>query len=100
VYLRDAGVPESALLVEVNSHNTYEQLSATRLIMAQRGLHTAILVSDPYHSFRLRGIADEVGIDGGVSSTGAGMSVYDVTRETVAVSLGRLVGYRRLTAAL
>ncbi len=100
VYLRNLGVPEDSLLVEVDSHNTYEQLSATRLILEERGLRTAILVSDPYHNFRLRGIADEVGLDADVSSTGAGMSTYDVTRETFAVGLGRVVGYRRLTAHL
>jgi uncharacterized SAM-binding protein YcdF (DUF218 family) len=100
VYLREAGVPEEALLVEVDSHNTYEQLSATRLILADRGLRTAILVSDPYHNLRLRGIADEVGLDADVSSTQSHMSTYDVTRETVAVGIGRVVGYRRLTAHL
>jgi uncharacterized SAM-binding protein YcdF (DUF218 family) len=100
VYLRNLGVPEDALLVEVDSHNTYEQLSATRLILAERGMQSAILVSDPYHNLRLRGIADEVGLDAEVSSTGAGMSTYDVTRETFAVGLGRVVGYRRLTAHL
>ena len=64
--------------------------------MDDHGLDDAVLVSDPYHSLRLRGIADEVGIDAQVSPTDTGASLPALVRETAAVSVGRIVGYRRL----
>ena len=68
-YLRDRGVPEDAILPEVDADNTYEALSAAAVILEQRGLRRAVLVSDPYHNRRLEGIAREVGLDAGVSPT-------------------------------
>jgi uncharacterized SAM-binding protein YcdF (DUF218 family) len=95
-YLRNEGIPEDDILLEVDGGSTYEQLAASEVIMDDHGLTDAVLVSDPYHSFRLQGIADEVGIDARVSPTDTGASLTSLVRETAAVSLGRLVGYRRL----
>lgn len=95
-YLLAKGVPEDAILVEVDARDTYEALSASSVILNDRGLGKALLVSDPYHNLRLRGIAAELGMPAGVSPTSAGLSARDVFRETTAVSLGRLIGYRRL----
>lgn len=96
-YLRAHGVPEEAIFLEVDGTNTYEQVSASRLIMDTEGFGSAVLVSDPYHSKRLLAIADEVGMDDvAVSPTGSRSSLVSLVRETVAVSLGRILGYRRL----
>lgn len=96
-YLRDAGVPEHAIFLEVDGANTYQQVSAARVIMQDQGFESALLVSDPYHSKRLLAIADEVGVaDADVSPSGTGSTLRSLGRETVAVSLGRFVGYRRL----
>ena len=95
-YLFAKGVPEDAILVEVDAQDTYQALSASRLILRERGLQDAVLVSDRYHNLRLRQIAAEVGLSARVSPTRAAMSWRDVMRETAAVSLGRLIGYRRL----
>lgn len=97
VYLRELGVPEDALLVENTSSNTWEQLSATGLILEEAGLERVVLVSDPYHNLRLRGTASEVGLDAVVSPARSQTQVGDVARETVAVGLGRVVGYRRIS---
>jgi uncharacterized SAM-binding protein YcdF (DUF218 family) len=97
-YLRDRGVPEEAILVEVGAADTYEALSAARVILEQRGLARAVLVSDPYHNRRLEAIAAEVGLDAAVSPTDAGSDLFSVGRETVAVAIGRLIGYRRLSS--
>ena len=51
-----------------------------------------MLVSDPYHSLRLTQIADEVGLKASVSSTDGASSIRQLVRETVAVSLGRILG--------
>ncbi len=97
-YLRDLGVPEEAILIEVDAADTYQAVSATEVIAADRGLAKAILVSDPYHNLRLRGIADEVGLDAVVSATDAEEDFGAMARETAAVAAGRIVGYRRISA--
>ncbi len=96
-YLRDQGVPEDAILVEVDARSTWESLSASRLIMAEHHLGRALLVSDPYHNLRLEGMASELGFDADVSPTTAHSDVRDLGRETVAVSAGRILGYARLS---
>ncbi|HSL57188.1 MAG TPA: YdcF family protein [Acidimicrobiales bacterium] len=97
-YLRDRGVPDPALLLEVDGDSTYTEMAATARILRARGLDSALMVSDGYHSRRLLDIADEVGLDGAVSPTDTGFGVRDLVRETAAVSAGRLVGFRRLDA--
>lgn len=95
-HLRHAGIPEDDLLVVTDGGSTWEQLSAARVQLEARGMHSAVLVSDPYHALRLRHMAGELGIDGGVSVTDAPASWRQYARETAAVSLGRIVGYGRL----
>jgi uncharacterized SAM-binding protein YcdF (DUF218 family) len=96
-YLRGRGVPEASILVEVGARSTFEALSASRLILDQHGLRTALLVSDPYHNLRLKGVAGELGLDAQVSPTSAHSDGQALVRETVAVALGRMLGYGRLS---
>ena len=95
-YLRFAGVPDDALLVITDGASTWEQLAATARQLRLRDLDSVILVSDPYHSLRLTQIADEVGLYATVSSTDGSSSIRQLVRETAAVSLGRVLGYRRV----
>ena len=95
-YLRFEGVPEDDLLVITDGASTWEQLAATARQLRQRGLDSVVLVSDPYHALRLTQIADEVGLDASVSSTDGSTSIRNLVRETAAVSLGRVLGYRRV----
>lgn len=95
-YLRFEGVPEEALLIITDGASTWEQLAATTRQLRQLGLDSAVLVSDPYHALRLTQIADEVGLDASVSSTDSAISIRNLSRETAAVSLGRVLGYRRV----
>ena len=55
-----------------------------------------ILVSDRYHNRRLQSIARELGLDATVSSTGNSPTVRQVVNETARVSVGQILGYRRL----
>ena len=98
-YLVGVGLPSSALRLEVDGRNTWESLAATRRILAAEGLHSVLLVSDPFHSYRVAAIADEVGLDAVVSPTDAGTSIGSLVRETAAVSVGRVISYRRLMRA-
>lgn len=98
-YLRDAGVPESAIKVEVDGTNSYTELSASANIVRNAGLGTdVVIVTDPYHSFRAESIAHEVGLDAHVSPTDASSSFDQLVRETGGVAIGRIIGFRRLSA--
>lgn len=101
-YLRALGLPDEVLQIENQGRNTWESLAATARFLHQRGTTDVLLVSHPYHSYRLAGIAGQLGLTAQVSPT----TVHSTTgieparalaRETAAVALGRLVGYRRLT---
>lgn len=100
-YLMSQGVPEEDIKIEVEGTNSYEELSASSLILDNAGVgHHVLIVTDPYHSLRVQQIAAEVGLDPSVSPADVHGSVESLGRETVAVSLGRLVGYRRLSNLL
>ena len=96
VYLRDLGLPESALLVENGSTNTWEQLLATKLILDEHDISTVILVSDPYHNRRLLDTSAELGLDAQVAPTDSPLRWHDLARECVGVSVGKIIGFRRL----
>ncbi len=95
-YLLRAGVPESNLLVITDGASTWEQLAATSRQLRLLELNSVVLVSDPYHALRLEQIASEVGLSANVSSTSGSSSLRQLMRETAAVSLGRVLGYRRV----
>ncbi len=95
-YLRFEGIPEDDLLVITDGSSTWEQLAATARQLRARDLDSVVLVSDPYHTLRLTQIASEVGLTATVSSTDGSASLRQLARETAAVSLGRILGYRRV----
>lgn len=95
-YLRARGVPDQAIRKEVQGHTTYESLAATARFLRTEGVDRVILVSGPAHSKRLDGIADAVGLDAVISPADGSASLRSLARETVAVSIGRILGYRRL----
>jgi uncharacterized SAM-binding protein YcdF (DUF218 family) len=96
-YLTAKGIPASKVKLENQGTNSYEELSAAANIMRQAGVPmTALLVSDPYHSYRISQIASEVGLTPHVSPDAVGSPLRSLLRETAAVSVGRILGYRRL----
>ena len=97
-YLRKKGVPDKAIKVEVDGTNTFEELSAAALIMRNAGLgEHVVLVSDPYHLARAEGIAGEVGLSAVGSPADTPSSASQYAKETLAVGLGRFLGYGRLS---
>jgi uncharacterized SAM-binding protein YcdF (DUF218 family) len=58
----EAGVPSSAILVDPEGEDTYGNAIGTRDLMVARNLHSAILVTSPYHLQRavltFRGVFD------------------------------------------
>jgi uncharacterized SAM-binding protein YcdF (DUF218 family) len=95
-YLIARGVPESAMLLESSGENSWQSLAAAARILRDRDLTEVILVSDPYHSLRIRAIADEVGLEPHVSPATGSSSFSRLLKETAAVSVGRVIGFDRL----
>jgi uncharacterized SAM-binding protein YcdF (DUF218 family) len=100
-YLAAKGVPGDAIERETTSTNSYEELAATARFLKQRGINDVLLVSDPFHAFRIDAIAHAVGLNARVSPTATSPvhgldNARALLRETAAVAVGRLVGYDRL----
>ena len=75
-----------------------DSLSATANALAIAGVgDDVLLVSDPYHALRAKEIAREVGLSPRFSPTDLDSTLPQLVRETVAVSLGRIVGFRRVS---
>jgi uncharacterized SAM-binding protein YcdF (DUF218 family) len=95
-YLRAEGVPDDNLLLEDQGRNSWESLAASARILRDRDMTEVVLVTDGYHALRVRAIADELGLDAVVSPSGGGASARELLKETGAVAVGRIVGFRRL----
>ncbi len=99
-YLLARGVPDEAVLREVSGESSWQSLAATAAFLRQREIQRVLLVSDPFHSYRIGAIADELGLDAHTSPTrdspisGTTETRY-MLRETAAVALGRVIGFRR-----
>jgi len=52
-YVKRHGVPDSAILLENEGRTTRASLIAVSRMLSDRGMKTAILVSDPFHMLRL-----------------------------------------------
>lgn len=95
-YLRSRGVPDAAIRKEVQGHTTYESLAAVARFLRTEDLTDVVLVSSPAHSKRLADVASDVGLQAAISPADGDPTPRALIKETVAVSVGRLVGYRRM----
>ena len=104
-FLHDLGVPDSAIRREVGGQSSYESIVATSRFLRREGVTSVVLVSDPFHSYRIEAIAEETGLTASVSPVpdsliSGGQELRAMLRETGAVSVGRIIGYRRLARVL
>ena len=90
------GIPGSSIERETTGENTWESLASAARFLRDDGITDVVLVSDPYHAMRIDGIAHELGLDAVVSPADGSPSVPALARETMAVALGRIIGYDRL----
>ena len=96
-YLRSTiGIADERLRLEVDGTSTFEQLAAAARFLESEGITEVVIVTDPYHARRAQLVAREVGLDASVSVTEAGAPFGRLVRETVAVSLGQIISFRRL----
>lgn len=100
-YLARHGVPQPAILREVSGRNSWQQLAAASAFLKRRGITRVLLVSDGFHSARITAMAGELGLQAWTSParaspiSGLGTLPY-LGKETVAVAVGRLLGFRRM----
>ena len=100
-YLHKHAVPDTAILRETTGRTSWESLEAAARFLEEGDMRRVVLVSDPYHSARIKAIAHEVGLDAVTSPTRTspikGMSAFKrLLGETLRVAAGRLFGYARL----
>lgn len=100
-YLSDHGVPGGVVERETTGATSYESLASTARFLRERGITDVVLVSDPFHAYRIGQIGQEVGMDASVSPTrssaiGGAARLRYLLKETAGVSAGRIIGYRRL----
>jgi uncharacterized SAM-binding protein YcdF (DUF218 family) len=100
-YLHGKGVPDAAILRETTSQTSWESLSAAARVLQDRGENRVVLVSDPFHSLRIRSIAGELGLDAVTSPTRSSpISGFEEWQrylsEALRVAAGRIVGFGRL----
>jgi uncharacterized SAM-binding protein YcdF (DUF218 family) len=68
-YLVSHQVPEQAVLVQPEGRSTMASMTAVAGSLQQRGLRRVILVSDPFHTFRLQMEARRVALEAYTSPT-------------------------------
>lgn len=100
-YLHRLGVPDTAILREVQGRTSWDSLAAAAAFLHRRGIRRVVLVSDPFHAARIRAMGRELGLEAYTSPTRTspirgGAALRQMGREALIVSLGRIVGYRRL----
>jgi uncharacterized SAM-binding protein YcdF (DUF218 family) len=99
-YLIERGVPDEDVLREVSGTSSWQSLAAAANFLDDRKITDVLLVSDPFHSLRIRAMASELGLEAHSSPTKTspirGMTeARYMARETLAVAVGRIVGFRR-----
>ncbi|OPZ83840.1 MAG: hypothetical protein BWY76_02101 [bacterium ADurb.Bin429] len=97
-YALEHGVPEAAILLENAGRTTWQEMQAGADIMRRHGLRRAILVSDPYHGFRLHRMATDLRLPAVFSPTpytaiqSLEKKARFVVREVGAYAVYRLLG--------
>jgi uncharacterized SAM-binding protein YcdF (DUF218 family) len=61
-YVKKRGVPDGAILLDSEGRTTRASLLAVSRLLSNRGMKTAILVSDPFHMLRLWVLSRRFGI--------------------------------------
>lgn len=68
-YVEGEGVPSDSVLLEPRGRTTSESMRAVAEIMESNGMERAVLVSDPFHMFRLWLLAKRYGFEAHTSPT-------------------------------
>jgi uncharacterized SAM-binding protein YcdF (DUF218 family) len=98
-WLVDHGVPATAVIAVETGSDTLDSLKAVDRVYETNGWDSAVIVTDPWHSYRSRAMARDLGIDAETSPTRQGPAVRErgtqltqILRETIAYWDYRLLG--------
>lgn len=100
-YLVERGVPAEAIVQESEGRSSWESLEGVAELVQPVGIERVLLVSDPFHSLRVRLIAEELGFEAYTSPTrtgtvnGASARAREA-KEAAGIALGRIIGFERL----
>ena len=97
-FLTESGVPASAILSENTGSTSWESLRNVAILAQERGLARLVLVSDPFHSLRIRLMVEELGLSAQTSSTSSSpirgwSAVKRHLEEAAGVAIGRVIGF-------
>ena len=100
-YLVEAGVPNGAIVGEDEGSSSWESLQNVAARADEWGVRSVVLVSDPFHSLRIRLMAEELGLAAYTSATDTSpvrgwAAVREHFTETAGVAVGRIVGFSTL----
>jgi uncharacterized SAM-binding protein YcdF (DUF218 family) len=101
-YLETMGVPPDAV-VQAGGNDSWQNLSDAAALLHLRGMHTALIVTDPFHEDRSLAIATDVGLSPSPTPTHSSpitgwSTVPYYAKETIGVAVGRIIGYQYLHA--
>lgn len=101
-YLLERGVPDEKILREVNGVSTYDSLRDAAHFAKEQGIKKVVLVTDGFHTLRSSLIARNFGLSVVPSPTKTspitgGSEWKHFISETGRVSLGRIIGFRRVS---
>ena len=104
-YLLKLGIPARDIVSLSAGRDTFEEADEAATYLRQRGLKSALIVSDPFHSFRATQIFSQLGLDVHPSPTRTSpiqgeLALRYMAREALAVAAGNLIGYRSLSNLL
>ena len=102
-YLATKGVPDEAVLREVDGRSSWQSLQAAALFMKERDINKVILVSDSFHDARISAMAKDLNLEPLVSPTktspivGTARRPYFV-KEIAAMAVGVPFGFSRVAS--
>jgi uncharacterized SAM-binding protein YcdF (DUF218 family) len=98
-WLIDHGVPADSVFALETGSDTLESMKAVKGLFQSEHWKSAVIVTDPWHSYRSRAMARDLGIDAATSPTRQGPAVRQrgtqitqIFRETIAYWDYRLLG--------
>src|SRR5262245_61443577 len=90
-WLIEHGVPADSVIALETGSDTLASLKAVDRLFSSRNWDSAVIVTDPWHSYRSRAMARDLGIDAATSPTRQGPAVRErgtevtqIIRETIA----------------
>lgn len=100
-YLVEAGVPESAIVLEDRGSSTLDSLHRVRDILVKQDITNVLIVTDPYHAARSQMVARDLGLVAHVSATPTsvvtgGENLRRHVEEGLGIALANFVGFEAL----